>query len=234
MASSTKRSTARTLLRRLHPGRAQSWSPIVRAHGRLGDVRRNEYVCRGALLGLGAAREMGRERASPRYEPAPAERHVRRHVRHLLRPAQRLHVLHEPARRAGRLLGRRRRAVEHRLESGLERADRAIRGGLDRRDGDSVQDASLPIGPGPGLGHPAAPVDPPEERVDVLDARPAVSRRSAGAQPDLRGRHAGRPRSPAGEPEPRAQAVRDLADDDRPRAESARLRTISTATSAAT
>ena len=46
--------------------------------------------------------------------------------------------------------------VEHRLESGLERAHRTLRRRLDRRDGDSVQDAALPFRPGTGLGHPAA------------------------------------------------------------------------------
>ena len=88
----------------------------------------NIYVV-GALLGLGAAGAVDRERAAPRHQPAAPERSLRRDVRHVLRSPQRLHVLHQPARRAGRLFGRRRRAVEHRLESGVESRTGTFEGG---------------------------------------------------------------------------------------------------------
>src|SRR5712691_1536516 len=72
------------------------------------------------LLGLGAGRQMDCERAAPRHEPAAPERSHRRDVRHLLRSPQRVSLLLEPARRACRLLSRRRRRLERRLESGWE------------------------------------------------------------------------------------------------------------------
>ena len=102
-------------------------------------------------------------------------------------------------------------ALEHRLEPGLDVEDRPLRRRLDRRDGDSVQVAALPFGPGSGLGHPGAPVGPAQERVGVSDAGAAEPGGPAGVQPDFGRRDAGRTRAAAGRQEPRAQAVRDLA-----------------------
>ena len=81
----------------------------------------NIYVA-AQLLGQRAAREVDRQRAAPRHQPDAAERSLRRRLRHLLRSPQRLHVLRQPARRLLRLLGRRRRRAEHRLEPGVGRA----------------------------------------------------------------------------------------------------------------
>ena len=79
----------------------------------------------------------------------------------------------------------------------MELAHRAVRGRLDRRDGDSLQNVALSIGPRPGVGHPAAPRHPPQERVDLLDAGAAQHGRAAGAQSRLVRRHAGRSRPAA-------------------------------------
>ena len=92
---------------------------VHREDRRLDHLRPGQHLRLGSLLGLGAAGAVDRERAAPRHQSAAPERSLRRDVRHVLRSPQRVHVLHQPARRAGRLLGRRRRAVEHRLESGL-------------------------------------------------------------------------------------------------------------------
>ena len=67
------------------------------------------------------------------------------------------------------------------------------------------------VGAGSDLGHPDAAVRAAQERVDLPDAGAADPGRAAGVQPDLLGRHAGRPRSAGGGEEPRAQAVRDFA-----------------------
>ena len=52
--------------------------------------------------------QVGRQRISPRHQPAAPERPHRHRPRHLLRPAQRLHVLRHAARRLLRLLDHRR------------------------------------------------------------------------------------------------------------------------------
>ena len=208
---------------------------VDRALRRLGDVRRDQHLRLVPMLGFGAAGALDRQRAAPRHQPAAQQRSLRRDVRHLLRSPERLHVLHEPARRARRLLGRRRGQSEHRLESGVGARTRA------RFEGGWTVEMAIPFkslryrsGTGPGLGHPAAPRHPPQERVDVPDAGAAEPGRAAGAQSRLVRRHAGRPRSAAGEQELRAQAVRDLAAHDRPRRAPRRSTTTSIPTSAAT
>ena len=91
-----------------------------------------------------ASRQVDCQRTAARYQSASAERSDRRDVRYLLRSPQRLPLLHQSARRARRLFSRRRRRLQHRLESGVVVENRAIRRRLDGRNGDSVQVAALP------------------------------------------------------------------------------------------
>ncbi len=193
----------------------------------------NIYVA-AKLLRQRAAREVDRQRAAPRHQPDAAERSLRRRLRHLLRSPQRVHVLRQSARRLRRLLRGRRGRAEHRLEPGVGREDRPLRRRLDARDAVPVQVAALHLGRRPGLGHPVPPLDPPQERVDLLDAGAAEHGGPAGAQSRLVVRHGGRPRPAAGEPQPRAQAVRARQDVDRSADRTRRSRTTRTATSAAT
>ena len=79
----------------------------------------------------------------------------------------------------GRRPGRHRRGQpERRLESGVGRAHRPVRGRLDRRDGHPVQVAALQVRRRPGLGHQHPARHPPQERMDAPDAGvPRVGRR---------------------------------------------------------
>ena len=84
------------------------------------------------------------------------------------------------------------------LEHRLGREGRAVRGRLDRRDGDPVQVAALRAGPRADLGHQHPPDRALEERACRISrrcrprgARTAIARLS-------RGRDAGRPRGAAG------------------------------------
>ena len=193
----------------------------------------NIYVA-AKLLRQRAAREVDRQRAAPRHQPDAAERSLRRRLRHLLRSPQRLHVLRQPARRFRRLLRRRRGRAEHRLEPGVGREDRPLRRRLDAGDAVPVQVAALHLRRGPGVGHPVPPFDPPQERVDLLDAGAAEHGGTAGAQSRLGVRHGGRPRPAAGGPQSRDQAVRARQDVDRSADQPADLERQATATSAAT
>ena len=62
----------------------------------------NIYVA-GALLGHRAARQVDRQRAAPRHQPDAQQRSLRRRLRHLLRSAQRLHVLRQSRWAASRI-----------------------------------------------------------------------------------------------------------------------------------
>jgi hypothetical protein len=75
-----------------------------------------------------------------------SERHVRGHVRHLLRPAERRHVLHHPLGGFAEFQITNEGNPEHRLEPGLGRAHGALRRRLDGGDADPVQVAPLPAG----------------------------------------------------------------------------------------
>ena len=128
----------------------------------------------------------------------------------------------------------RRGRAQHRLEPGVGREDRPVRRRLDAGDAVPVQVAALHLRRRPGVGHPVPPLDPPQERVDLLDAGAAEHGRAAGAQSRVGVRHGGRPRSAAGRPQPRDQAVRARQDDHRSAHQSADLERQATATSAAT
>ena len=114
--------------------------------------------------------------------------------------------------------GHRRGQPERRLEPGVGRADRPIRGRLDGRDGDSVQVAPLPLGRGPDLGHPDAALDPPQERVVATSRRvPPSIGGSQGIFRVSRGGDAGRARPAAGRPATsRSSRTRISRVDDRP------------------
>ena len=101
---------AEPAVRRSGAGRAAHRRACDRAHRRVADVRRPQRLRRRQGLRLDAARALGGQRVPPRQRAAAPERSRRRWIRHLLRPAQRLHVLRQPARRVLRLLGHRRRA----------------------------------------------------------------------------------------------------------------------------
>ena len=77
-------------------------------------------------------------------------------------------------------------------------------------------------------------VDPPQERVDLSDAGAAEPGWPAGVQSHLVGRHAGRPRSAAGEQNLEIKPYAISRCDDRSPARRRRSRTISIRTSAAT
>ena len=62
---------------------------------------------------------------------------------------------------------------ERRLEPGVGRADRPVRGRLDGRDGHPVQVAALRSGTDQIWGIKLRRVDPAQERVDAPDAVPA-------------------------------------------------------------
>ena len=106
-------------------------------------------------------------------------------------------------------------APKRRLESGLGRAHRALRRRLDGRDGDPLQVAPLSLRCVEGMGFPGPPVDPPQERVGLPLPRARRGTRRSGARSALLLGHAGRPRSSAGQPEPRDQTLRHLAGHDR-------------------
>ena len=171
------------------------------------------------MLGLGAAGQVDGQRAAARHQPAAPERSVRRDVRHVPRSPQRVHVLHEPARRRADYSVIDEGEPEHRLESGLGRAKTG------RFDGGWTVEMAIPFkslryrsGHRSGVGHPDAPRRSGARTSGrYLTPVPQNPRRPAGVQPHFARRHAGRPRSAAGGQEPRAEAVRDLAAHDRSR-----------------
>ena len=162
---------------RLHPAAPGPRRARHRADGGVDPVRRDERLRLRAGLGFGAREPVGGERDAPRHQPVAAERHVHGLLRHLLRPAQRLQLLHQPARGAIRLAVHQRGQPEQRLEPGLGRAHGPFRRRLDGGDGDPVQDAALPVGAAAHLGHPAPARHPPQERVGLPDAAAHLGRR---------------------------------------------------------
>ena len=196
----------------------------------------HEHLRQREVLGLGAAGPVDRQRAAPRHQPAAPERSHRRDVRHLLRSAQRLHVLHQPARRAAPTTRSSTRAAP--TPTGIRcgtSQHRPLRRRLDGRDGDPVQVAALPRrAPNRcGASRSAAPIRRKNEWAYLtpvpqnLAGPQALNRVSAG------GTLVGLDLPPAGT-QHRAQAVRAVARVTTDRLRTPPARTTSTATSAAT
>ena len=98
------------------------------------------------------------------------------------------------------------------------RAGWPLRGRLDRRDGDSVQVAQIPVGCGAGVGLSIEAGRQAQERGLVSHAAADLGgarQRDPGDLPGVRRGHAGRSRGAAGQPEFRNQAVCDRRGDDR-------------------
>ena len=182
-------------------------------------VRRNQRLRLRPRLGLGPREPVDRQRDAPRHAPVPPERHDHRLLRHLLRPPQRLQLLHQPPRGP---LGRavhQRGQPQLRLEPRVGRAHRPLPRRLDARDGDSVQDPALPRRAAPPLGHPDPALHPAQERVGLPDPHPRLGRRRQRPDrhlPGLGRGHPRGPRAPAGEPQPRGQALRHRGHHHRP------------------
>ena len=149
---------------------------------------------------------MDRQRDAARQLQPAEQRALRLHARHVLRPAERHHHQRHADRRPDGRPDRRRARLERRLEPDLERAHRAVRRRLDTRSGDPIQVAPLSTGPRPGLGHPAAPQSPVEERGRLSDtAGPRA--RTLSHLPRVAGRHPRRCRGPVHRPAVRSEAV---------------------------
>ena len=204
---------------RVHPATARPRRPRDGADRGVDHVRRHERLRLRPGLGLGPREPVGRQRDAPRHHAAPPERHLHRLLRHLLRPPQRLQLLHQPAGGALGLAVHQRGQPQQRLEPGVGRADGPLRGRLDGRDGDPVQDPPLPLRAAPPLGHPAPPRHPAQERVGVPDPAAHLGRRRQRGRrhlPGLGRGHPRRPRAAPGEPQHRGQAVRHRGHLDRP------------------
>ena len=170
----------------------------------------SNLVHRHAVLGQ-PARAGDRQRAAPRQRQHPRQRERDLRHRHLPRPAQRLPVPDQPARRAARHDGDRRPA-ELGVERHLVREDRPLRAGLDDGGGDPVQDAALPRQRPADLGHQPPPAGEVEERV-LLPLAGTGRARHRRREPDGVGGHAHRGRDAGRVEEPRAEAVRGLVGD---------------------
>ncbi len=195
---------------RLHPAGTAGGPARHREDRSLDPVRRVHLVHRHAVLGQ-PARAGDRQRAAPRQRQHPRQRERDLRHRHLPRPAQRLPVPDQPARRAARHDGDRRPA-ELGVERHLVRADRPLRAGLDDGGGDPVQDAALPRQRPADLGHQPPPAGEVEERV-LLPLAGACRARHRRREPDGVGGHAHRGRDAGRVEEPRAEAVRGLVGD---------------------
>ena len=90
----------------------------------LGLLRRQEHLRLRALLGQ-PARADGRQRDAARQQQHLPERELHGRLRHLPRPAQRLLLPDQPARRAARRLVTDEGSHQRRLEHGLGRAGRS-------------------------------------------------------------------------------------------------------------
>ena len=164
------------------------------------------------VLGLGAAGPVGRQRDAARHQPAAPERQVRRAVRHVPRSPQRLHVLHEPARRACRL---------RRSPTKATRTSTGTRCGTSRTgrfEGGWTVEIAIPF---KSMRYRSG-----ADQTWGIQLRRGIRRKNEWALPDAvpastggvqgifrvsAGGDAGRPRPAAGEQEPRDQAVRHLA-----------------------
>ena len=209
--------SARAAVRRLHPGGAALRRAADRADRRLGDVRQREHLRVVPLLGLGAAGQVDRQRAAPRHRRSCARTTVRRHASTPSTIAATASSS-TPTRSARAPTTRSSTKASSNTDWNpvWDVEDRPLRGRLDGRDGDPVQVAALPVRARPGLGHPDAPRrSAARTNGRYLTPVPQILGGPAGVQPHLGRRHAGRPRPAAGRQEPRAQAVRDLAADDR-------------------
>ena len=113
-----------------------------RADARLAVLRRSQHLRVGAPVRLRAG-PRSHQRDAPRRAGHQRQRKLRRGVRHLSRPPQRLPLPGEPRRRTLRRVHHRRARHEPRLEHGVGRADRPRARGLDRRNGDPLQVAAL-------------------------------------------------------------------------------------------
>ena len=130
-----------------------------RADRRLGDVRRratSTSSCRcwdSAPPDKWIANELRRDTNQLRQND-----HFGVMLRHLLRSPQRLHLLHQPARRAAPTTrsSTRARRTPTGIRCGTSQTGR-FEGGWTRGDGDPVQVAALHVGRRPGVGHPDAP-----------------------------------------------------------------------------
>ena len=203
--------------RRLRPADAGGGRPGDREDRGVDPLRRGEHLRRRAGVGLGAPGRVGGERDAARHPPAPRERLVLGRVRHLQRPAQRGRLLHQPARGDRRLRHHQRGQSERRLEPGVGRAHRPVRGRLDGGDGDPVQVPALPPGAAPAVGGADSPSRPPEERAN-LHHLGAHRGRPPGHLPHVRRRPPRGPRRAGQRHQPRDQAVRHLRGHHRPHA----------------
>ena len=123
------------------------------------------------------------------------------HLRHVLRPAKRVHVHDEPARRPIRRHDGQRSAVQQRLESGVGDEGRPVRRRLDGRSGGAVQVAALSTRDGAGVGVQRDAREALEERDLHADAGAAGARTVGIPAVAVRGR-ARRDRGPARRREP--------------------------------
>ena len=184
------------------------------SHAVLGLLRRQEPVYLGALPRQ-PSRTRSRDRAAPRQQQHHPERKHHHRPRYLLRPAQRLLVPDQPARRHSRPIGRRRHG-ERELEHRMGRPVGARQPGMDDRDGDPVQVAALRGIGTAGVGHQRPPDHHVEER-DRLSQRGAGGVRQQRRLPDECRRHARGCGNAAAVDEPGAEAVRRVVAEHRSR-----------------
>ena len=131
-ASWTKRSIGAHPPLAATPGGAGLRRRVDRAHRRLDHLRREQHLRLGAVLGFGAARALDRERAPPRHQPAPRQNdHFGVMFDTFYDRRSGFLFYTNPLGALCRLLGRRRRRSEHRLEPGLGLAHRTLRRRLD-------------------------------------------------------------------------------------------------------
>ncbi len=168
-----------------------------------------------------------RQRHAARQHEPPAERQLRRVPRHVPRPPQRLPVLRVAGRRHVRRRDRQRADQQRRLEHGLGR-----QGHADSTEG-WIAEIAIPF--------KSLRYQPGREQIWGINLRRTIRGKNEYAYitplrpewgvgallPRVGGRHAGRPRGAAGRQEPRDQAVRDLAADDRPAGVARRCATTS-------
>ena len=199
---------------RLHPAGAGRRGAGTGSDRGLGDVRPRYLLRRRALLEH-RPRAHRRQRDETRQLQHVRQRDLLGGARHLLRPAERLQLHHQRARRAVRRHDHERADAQPRLERGVGRADRPLRAGLDPGDGDSLQVAPLPDRPLSDLGHQLPAQRRFHERNVLPDADPGRAR-VPGHVPvlvraDAGGRRGAGVRHPA-----RGQALRHLRRDHGP------------------